>query len=138
MQVGVLARRADVEGVADRVGAEPDGVLDRGVGGRERVVGAWDVGLAVHLEDQWHLAGVVGVVLLGKPDLTGERRVAGLGREPELVLGVLGGGVREEVARPVLDPLVDREQEQGSLAGTELEQKPAQPRPLAGREHGQQ
>ena len=138
VQVLVLARRADVERVADRVGAEPDRVLDRGVGGRERVVGGRHVGLAVDLEQQRHLAGVVGVVLLGEADLAGDRRVAGLGREPELVLGVLRGRVGEEVARAVLDPLVDRQQQQRPVAGPELEQQPAQAGALAGAEGGEE
>ena len=52
----------------------------------------------------------------------------------ELVLGVLRGRVREEVARAVLDPLVDRQQQQGPVAGAELEQQAAQAGALAGGE----
>ena len=131
-----LARRADVERVADGVGAEPHGVLDAGVAAREGLGGGGDVGLAVDLEDQRHLAGVVGVVLAGHPDLAGERRVAGLGGEPELVVGVLRVGVGEEVARAVLDALVDRQQHQGAVAGAELEEQPVKAGPFAGGELG--
>jgi arginyl-tRNA synthetase len=46
-----------------------------------------DIGLAVDLEDQRHLAGVVRVVARGQADLAGERRVAGLGGEAELLAG---------------------------------------------------
>ncbi len=137
-EVLVLARRADVERVADRVGAEPHRVLDAGVAAREGLGGGGDVGLAVDLEDQRHLAGVVGVVLARHADLAGEGRVAGLGGEPELVVGVLGGRVGEEVARAVLDPLVDRQQHQGAVARSELEQQAAQAGPFAGRQLGQQ
>ena len=131
-EVLVLARRADVERVADRVGAEPHAVLDAGVAGGEGLGGGGDVGLAVDLEDQRHPAGVVGVVLLRHADLAGEGRVTGLGGEPELVVGVLGGGVGEEVARAVLDALVDRQQHQGSVARAELEQQPVQAGRLPG------
>ena len=104
----------------------------------KRLVGGRQVGLAVDLEQQRHLAGVVGVVLLGEPDLAGDRRVAGLGGEAELVLGVLGGRVGEEVARAVLDPLVDRQQQQRPVAGPELEQQPAQAGALARGEGGEE
>jgi hypothetical protein len=56
----------------------------------------------------------------------------------ELVLGVLGRRVGEEVARAVLDPLVDRQQQQGSVARPELEQEAAQAGALAGGEGGQE
>ena len=72
--------------------------------------------------------GVVGVVDPARhPDLAGERRVAGLDREAELVVGVLRVGIGEEVARAVLDSLVDRQQHQGSVAGAELEEQPVEP-----------
>src|SRR5262249_49363338 len=67
-------------------------------------------------------------------DLAGDRRIPRLRRQAELVLGVLGGRVREEVLGAMLDSLVDREQHQGPVAGPVVEQEPAQPRALAGRE----
>ena len=56
----------------------------------------------------------------------------------ELVLRVLGRGVREEVARAVLDALVDRQQQQRSLAGAELEEQAVQAGALARREGGEE
>ena len=137
-EVLVLARRADVERVADRVGAEPHRVLDAGVAGGEGVGGGGDVGLAVDLEDQRHLAGVVGVVLGRHADLAGEGRVARLGGEAELVVGVLRRRVGEEVARAVLDALVDRQQHQGAVAGAELEEQAPQAGSFAGGQGCQQ
>src|SRR6185295_6144403 len=72
-QVLVLARRADVERVADRVGAQPDRVLDLRVAGRQRLAGGGYLGFAVQLQDQRHLAGEVRVVLGREADLTGDR-----------------------------------------------------------------
>ncbi|MFI5026901.1 MAG: hypothetical protein ACHQCI_09175, partial [Solirubrobacterales bacterium] len=63
--------------------------------------------------------------LAAEADLAGDRRVAGRGGEAEMVHGVLGGGFREEVAGAVLDPLVDRQQHQGPVAGAVVEQQPA-------------
>ena len=65
----LLRGGADVEGVADSVGAEPDGVLDGRVQRRERASVRGDLGLAVELEDERHLAGVLPVELLGQADL---------------------------------------------------------------------
>ena len=90
--------------------------------------------LRVDLQDQRHLARVVGVVLGRQADLAGDRRVAGLGGEVELVLGVLRGRVGEEVARAVLDSLVDRQEQQRAVAGAELEQQAAKAGALARRE----
>jgi hypothetical protein len=55
----------------------------------------------------------------------------------ELVLGVLRGRVGEEVARTVLDALVDRKQEERPVAGAELEQQAPQASPLTGGEGGE-
>ena len=100
--------------------------------------GRRDVGLAVDLEDQRHLTGVVGVVLLGHADLAGEGRVTGFGGELELVLRILRGRVGEEVARPVLDALVDRQQHQGPVTRAELEEQPVKPGALAGGQRREQ
>jgi hypothetical protein len=60
-EVALLCGTADVEGVSDGVGAEPDGLGDLGVQRRQRLGVGRNVGLAVELEDQGHLAGIVPV-----------------------------------------------------------------------------
>jgi hypothetical protein len=71
-EVALLRGGADVEGVADGVRAEADRFLHRRVSRRERVYRGRDVGLAVELEDQRYLAGVVPVELPGQADLDGD------------------------------------------------------------------
>src|SRR4029077_11212488 len=78
------------------------------------------------------------VVLLRHADLAGKRRVAGLGGEPELVVGVLRGRVGGEVPRAVLDALVDRQQHQGAVARAELVKKAVQAGAFAGGKRGEQ
>jgi hypothetical protein len=136
-EIVVLPRRSDIERVADRVGADPDAILDRRVAGRERLVGGRYFGLRVQLQQQGDLAGIVRVVLARHAVAAGDPGVAGLGGEPELIFGVFRGRVREEVAGAVLDALVDRQEEKCALAGAELVKQSPQARTLSGRERRQ-
>jgi hypothetical protein len=60
---------------------QPHGLLDPCVHRRERISGRRDVGLAVELEDQRHLAGVGPEELPGQTDLQHDAVEATLDRE---------------------------------------------------------
>jgi hypothetical protein len=87
-EVTFLARRADVERVAHRVRAQPDGLFDHGVHRRDRVGRGRDVGLAVELEHQRHFAGVLREELPGQADLQSDAVESALDGELDNVPGV--------------------------------------------------
>jgi hypothetical protein len=107
--LGVLARRADVERVADRVRSQPDRVLHAGRERRHRIVVVGDVRLAVELQKKRDAPGVVAHVLLGQADPEGHGGILSFESQAEHEVGVEGLGVGEEVGRPVLQPLVQRQ-----------------------------
>ena len=94
---------------------------------RQRAGVGGDVGLAVELEDQRYLAGVVPVELLGQADLHGDAVESTLDRELDHVPGVGCRRVGEEVAWSVLQSLVVGEEQGGTVAQPVPVQDPVQP-----------
>src|SRR6266508_3183530 len=134
LEVGLLLGRAHVQGVADRVGAQPDRVLDVGVERRARSVGRRQLGAPVQLQQQGNLAGVVPEELLRVADLDGQAVEAALDRQLDDVARVARDRVVEEVARAVLETLVVGQEHGGAVLQAVLVQDPVQPRLLAGAE----
>ena len=130
----VLARRADVERVAHRIGAQPHRVLDARALGRDRLAVVRDVRLSVELQDQRHAAAVLLHVLLGEPDPERDRGVLAFHGEAELEVGVEGRRVREEVGRAVLEALVEGQDEQGSVGRSVGVEQPPEPHPFSVRQ----
>jgi hypothetical protein len=112
----VLARRADIHGVAHRIGAESHGIFDGCEQRRGGVRIAGDVGLAVELQDQRNLPAPIAHVFLGQTDAQRDSRKIAFHREPELVLRIDRGGIREEIGRAVLQSLVQWQHEQAAVA----------------------
>ena len=72
-------------------------------------------------------------VLLGETDAERDRGVAAVDREAELVARVQGRGVREEVGRPVLQPLVEGQNHQRTVPRPVAVEQAPEPDPLAHR-----
>src|SRR5208282_539230 len=133
-EVAVLRRGTDIDRVPHCIRPEPHGVLDRPGQRAERLGIGRDPGLAVELQDEGNLARVLVEELLREPDVEGDGAEAALLGEVVLVLRVEGIRILEEVDRSVLEPLVDREDEERSAPGAVVVEEPLQTGPLARRE----
>ena len=127
----ILSRRADIERVADRVRAQSDGILDRGIERRHRLVVFRDVRLAVELQDERDAAAVVLEVLLGQADAQRDRRVPPLDRQAALERRVDRRRIREEIRWSVLESLVERHHEQRAVPRAIVVEQAAQAHLLA-------
>src|SRR5581483_2452402 len=108
----VPERRARVDREPDRRAAEAERLVDapgdrgRGLALRERV-------RVVELQDERDLARELRGARLEEAERGGVGVAAGLDRELEVVARIVGGGVRRErTRRPVLESLVDREDDE--------------------------
>jgi len=97
-------RASDVQRVADRVRAQPDGVVQGGVQRRGRTDRGGDAGLAVELELQRHLTGVAPVEVPGQADLDGDAVEAVLQRQLDAVLRVAPSGLPKKCPGPCSSP----------------------------------
>src|SRR6185437_15063626 len=92
------------------------------------------VGLAVELEHQRDLTGVLPVELPGQADLDGDAVEAALHGQPDDVPGVGGLGMAGEIPGTVLEPVVVRQEDRGAVPHPVLVQDPVQPGLLPGAE----
>src|SRR6185312_11732743 len=127
----VLARRTHIHGVADRVGTEAHGILDRSKQRRGGLVVAGDIGLAVELEDQWHPAAVLAHVLLGQANAQRDGRKPPCRGELKLVARIDGRWVGKEIGGTMLQSLVKRQHQQAAVARPVAVQQPPQAGALA-------